>query len=194
MGGIGAETFSFADSSSKIRIANQRRGLKTLSETILGVDLPKSKATAISDWSAVPLTESQIMYSARDAWAGAAIVEKLAEYDPETFDTANLVDLLSDSETPIHRLMKRKKRRERAKADLRRILNSYTDKSNLSTPKATKSKKERNKRVELPGTVLEKVRSLRKVIKTKKMDHPLVFDVDHLGFEFEGDQKNVYRP
>ena len=201
LGGIGAETSPFEDSSSTKRTANQRRGLKTLSQTILGLDLPKSKSQAISDWSNVPLAESQIMYSACDAWAGAAIVEKLAEYDPETFDTANLVNLLSNSETPIHKLMQRKKRRDRAKADLRRIMNSYSDKAPSSSQKYTRSstkggpKKQMRTRVELPESVFNEVCLLRKEIKTRKMDRPLVFDVDHLGFDFERpEQKNIYRP
>ena len=141
------------------------------------------------------------MYSARDAWAGAAIVEKLAEYDPETFDTANLVNLLSNSETPIHKLMQRKKRRDRAKADLRRIMNSYSDKASSSSQKYTRSstkggpKKQMRTRVELPESVFNEVRLLRKEIKTRKMDRPFVFDVDHLGFDFERpEQKNIYRP
>jgi hypothetical protein len=59
-----------------------RYGLKALSEGLLGVDLPKPKEIDISDWSAVPLTEKQIVYSARDAWAGAAIAKKHPKIRP----------------------------------------------------------------------------------------------------------------
>lgn len=203
LGGIGAETAAFSEESSTLRTANQRRGLKSLSRTILGVDLPKSKTQARSDWSSVPLTESQIIYSARDAWAGAAIVEKLAEYDPETFGTSNLVKLLADSETPVRELMGRKKRRDRAKADLGKILKAYSNQANLSSSSTTATTAQSNngeppkkhatkKRLEWPGEVVEKVRSLRHEIKTSKMDRPLVFDVD--GFHFDIGGENVYKP
>ena len=44
----------------------------------LGTELNKSKRIVLSDWSKTPLSEEQISYSARDAWAAAAILEKLA--------------------------------------------------------------------------------------------------------------------
>jgi ribonuclease D len=87
---------------------NKRRsGLKTLSRAVIGVDLPKPKKISMSDWSSVPLTEKQIIYSARDAWAGAAIVNKLAEYDSDTFGHEALVRSLQHSETPISKLVDR---------------------------------------------------------------------------------------
>jgi hypothetical protein len=104
---------------------NQRRGLKTLAKYILGVHLPKPKAQALSDWSHVPLTEHQISYSARDAWAGAAIASKLAEYDPETWGHFHLVELLKKQETPISQLADRMGQHKRAKQDLGTLLKPY---------------------------------------------------------------------
>ena len=54
-------------------------GLKRLTAMLLGLHLPKSKRLAASGWSQVPLSPAQITYSARDAWAGAAIAARLAD-------------------------------------------------------------------------------------------------------------------
>ena len=110
----------------------QRRfGLKTLSKGLLGVDLPKQHEITMSDWSVVPLTEAQIMYSARDAWAGAAIAETLAAYDPDTFSHASLVSTLPHCETPIAELVSRQQRRDQSKLQLGRIVAQYPDKSRM---------------------------------------------------------------
>lgn len=57
---------------------NNKSGLQGLCKSILGVDLPKEKENSASDWTRFPLTDDQITYAARDAWAGAAIATKLA--------------------------------------------------------------------------------------------------------------------
>ena len=48
-------------------------GLRTLCAAVLGLHLPKSRRLAMSDWSCVPLTASQLCYCARDAWVGAGL-------------------------------------------------------------------------------------------------------------------------
>ena len=151
---------------------NKRRGLKALSQHILGVHLPKPKAQALSDWSHVPLTEHQISYSARDAWAGAAIANKLAEYDPKTFGHLHLVELLKKRETPVSQLANRMERYKRAKQELGTLLKPYP--------------KPRYHSQKLPDRVQSRVQQLRDVIKNSKpYERPLVFKVDHLGIDLD---------
>lgn len=54
----------------------RKLGLSRISEAYLGK--PLDKAEQCSMWSARPLTESQRIYAALDAWACVAIYEKLA--------------------------------------------------------------------------------------------------------------------
>jgi ribonuclease D len=162
---------------------NPRRGLKALSRVILGVDLPKPKSQILSDWSQVPLTEDQVMYSARDAWAAAAIVNRLAEQDPATFGNSNLIQMLESYETPTSNLMQRKDQRQRAKDELDKLLQPYKKVS----PNSSASKAPAHPARNLPERVVAKVRKLRDVIKTVKKDHPMPIEVDHLGFEFDDD-------
>ncbi|KAL7465606.1 hypothetical protein ACHAXS_005920 [Conticribra weissflogii] len=56
---------------------SRRVGLRELALTILGVDIPKSKKLAMSNWCNRHLTMEQISYAARDAWVAAAVVERL---------------------------------------------------------------------------------------------------------------------
>lgn len=137
-------------------------GLKTLSKRLLGVDLPKPQEIAISDWSAVPLSEAQIVYGARDAWAGAAIAKKLADYDPDTFSHKSLVSLLPPMETSIAKLVSKQKRRDQARTELRRLMLQFPDK------------------VLMPDHIQIKARDLRERIKARVMEPRLVFEVDHL--------------
>lgn len=144
----------------------KRYGLKTLCHSILGVDLPKPKAIAVSDWSSVPLTENQVIYSARDAWVGAAVAKKLAEYDADMFGREALIQSLGQSEPPISKLVERQRRRDRAKRYLGRLLRPYEKPS---------------PRQQLPELVKTRVQYLRKVIKARVIDSDhLVFETDHL--------------
>eukprot|EP00546_Thalassionema_frauenfeldii_P001157 CAMPEP_0178936822 /NCGR_PEP_ID=MMETSP0786-20121207/25398_1 /TAXON_ID=186022 /ORGANISM="Thalassionema frauenfeldii, Strain CCMP 1798" /LENGTH=313 /DNA_ID=CAMNT_0020615291 /DNA_START=216 /DNA_END=1157 /DNA_ORIENTATION=- len=88
LGGIGCEYKN-----------GQTVSLKRLSKAILGIDLPKSKALALSSWNRIPLTKKQVAYSARDAWAGAAILQELTNRDPETFSPESLRSMLMHQPT-----------------------------------------------------------------------------------------------
>jgi hypothetical protein len=149
------------------RNTRTRHGLQSLCRCLLNIDLPKPKSVAMSDWSQVPLSEDQIIYSARDAWAGAAIAQKLAEYDPETFAPSNLMLVLSEREPSIALLAKRQKRRDQAKRDLTRLLRPYRAKRHDGMPKQ----------------VHERARDLRGVIKKRILDPHLVFETNHLDFK-----------
>lgn len=142
---------------------SNRFGLKTLSKGLLEVDLPKPKEVAVSDWSAVPLVENQIVYSARDAWAGAAIAEKLAKYDPNTFSHGELIRYLPQIEPSISDLVAKQRRRNLAKRDLEQLLALY-----------------RSKMSEVPEDVQSKIHNLRGLIKTRVIDPHLIFEVEDL--------------
>lgn len=142
---------------------SNRYGLKSLSKGLLGVDLPKPKDIAVSNWSAIPLTEHQIIYSARDAWAGAAIAKKLAEYDPTSFSHEVLVQTLPLMEPTISELADKQRRRDSAKKELRRLLAPYRGKSN-----------------HVPDEIHSQVRDLRALIKERINEPHLVFQLQQL--------------
>eukprot|EP00550_Attheya_septentrionalis_P000603 CAMPEP_0198283570 /NCGR_PEP_ID=MMETSP1449-20131203/3143_1 /TAXON_ID=420275 /ORGANISM="Attheya septentrionalis, Strain CCMP2084" /LENGTH=326 /DNA_ID=CAMNT_0043980239 /DNA_START=128 /DNA_END=1105 /DNA_ORIENTATION=- len=104
VGGVGSSTPS-----------KNTRGLKSLVTAVLGVELEKSKKVARSDWSKVPLTNKQVAYGARDAWAGAAILFDLAERDPNAFGSDAILSLLKATERPIHEVHLRAQQRKAAK-------------------------------------------------------------------------------
>ena len=129
---------------------------------MVGVDLPKPRSVTLSDWSCVPLTERQIAYCARDAWAGAAIARKLAESNPNIFGTESLMDILEESELPISKLVQRQRRRDNAKRDLGRLLGPFKGRS----------------KVKLPKRVKRKAKNLREVIKSRIIEPSLVLGED----------------
>lgn len=98
-------------------------GLKKLSRDILGLELPKPKRIARSNWSRVPLTERQVLYSARDAWVAAAIAEVLAERDPR-FGAGVLANELRSQQSLVE-AERRMRRRKRAKSKLSMVLSKY---------------------------------------------------------------------
>jgi hypothetical protein len=155
-----------SNGNDSTQVIHMKSGLKSLSRSILGVDLPKEKVDSQSDWSLVPLSENQIVYAARDAWAGAAIANKLAEYDPEVFGLDALINLFQQTETPISELSERRRKRRKAKADLELLLKPY-------------SRRGRLKKNRLPKRVQRKVQRLRKVINARVIDHHFAFETHH---------------
>lgn len=145
---------------------SNRYGLKSLTKGLLGVDLPKPREVMLSDWSMIPLNEHQIIYSARDAWAGAAIANQLALHDPTTFGHAALVKTLVQTEPSISELVEKQRRRDRAKRDLRTLLTPYLQ--NHDTDEA------------LPEHIQSQVHYLRSLIKAPVIEPRLLFDVDFL--------------
>jgi len=151
-------------------------GLQRLTSSILGLDLGKTKKQAMSDWSQVPLTDEQLAYSARDAWAGAAIVAELAAVDPDTFGTPALIDLLK-TERSMEELFNMVQSRKQAKAQIASIIKPY-----VPSKFRPKSLPVRNKKP-MPPKVREKVSHLRQIVTQTARGGPVAFDVEPLGFK-----------
>ena len=149
-------------------------GLQRLTSSILGVDLGKTKKQAMSDWSRVPLTDAQLAYSARDAWAGAAIVAELASRAPHTFGTPALVDLL-ESERSLEDLRRCALQRKEAKTQIRNLLKPYVPDQSKKSPDTRK----------LPPKVRDKVVKLKQVLADTARCGPMAFDVEPLGFTIQ---------
>ena len=140
-------------------------GLKTLTKAILGVELIKSKKISCSNWSQVPLTEQQLNYCARDAWAGAAVMRTLATLDPSTYSTNSIVQRLSRVELNMADTNQRATERKRAKSRLKQLLEQ-----------------------EDTVTVKDEVNSLRVIMKELAPLDLIAFDVRPLGFTMESNE------
>lgn len=60
-------------------VGGEPRGLAKLVQTFLNEELDKDWRISASNWDAEVLTEKQITYAAKDAYAGVKIFEKIAE-------------------------------------------------------------------------------------------------------------------
>ena len=182
LGGIGmyggTTTKTAATASTATPTTAQRRGLKTLCKHVLQLELPKCKSLACSDWTTVPLSEAQVYYSARDAWAGAAIAHRLGELDAQNFGYSSIRQRLM-TETPLLDLAMTRQQRNRAKQDLGKLLQRYR------TPQKSKARRHAIPLRPLPERVKKQVLQLKHVIKTKRMERPRVFQVDHLGIHID---------
>jgi len=101
------------------------KSLKLLAQDICGVELEKSRKIAMSNWAASSppqLSDKQIAYAARDAWASAAIIHELARRDPDQFSTEVLMTRVLEGEMPIELLNTNSLARKEAKTKLKMIL------------------------------------------------------------------------
>lgn len=101
----------------------QTVGLSTLAENVLGVDLPKPTSIIRSNWGRIPLSNRQVVYAARDAWVAAAITNRLALLDSETFGKEALLQQLK-LQPSIRNLVWRRDKRKKAKAMMRLVRHS----------------------------------------------------------------------
>lgn len=173
LGGIGSD-----------QSVHSSMGLQRLTRSVLQVDLPKSKRLAMSDWSQVPLTDMQLRYSARDAWAGAAIVDELARRDPDTFGSAALTEQLQDQRS-LQDLYRRREARKEAKFRMTELLAPYVEQPRARSrgkmdPRAAMrlahSPSER-----IPPPLRARVSRLKKVLRDTSHEGHMVFDVAKLG-------------
>jgi hypothetical protein len=147
----------------------RQMSLKNLANGILGVDLFKSKKLAMSNWGSVPLTDKQIDYAARDAWASAAILEELGRRDPKTYSPQSLMDLVAPDEIGMKEMDVRARARKVAKTQYFGIVgkgDTKVDKKDLSKEQ------------------LDEVKRLQGVMKELAPPKYYKFDVEHLGITF----------
>jgi len=155
-------------------------GLKKLAASILGVDLPKSRRIATSDWSRFPLSVEQVTYSAWDAWVGAAVTEELARRDPSTFGTLALTERLR-SQRSVEELYQRQRRRKRAKLILSSLMAPYNGQQQSELQQAPKQKRSNGE--DLPQWKVEMAHKLRRVVKANSHGSvEVIADVNSLGF------------
>jgi len=144
-------------------------GLKSLSRSVLGIDLPKPRRLAVSDWSRVPLTPSQLAYSARDAWVAAAVLEKLATHEPETFGTMALIERLR-SQTRLAELHQRWIRRKQAKVLLSALNVPFVPSKQNYRQHGLKSKR--------PNWKAKASKNLKNVVRNNGAEEREVFDIN----------------
>jgi len=97
-------------------------GLKTLALDLVGVKMCKSKKLARSDWSLLPLTNKQLAYCARDAWAGAAVMDVLMQRRPDVFGIEEIMSLVNAQERSMEDIDQRARSRKQAKIALKNLL------------------------------------------------------------------------
>jgi hypothetical protein len=147
--------------------AGRTRSLKDLAFAILGVDIPKSKKIAVSDWGKVPLTTSQITYAARDAWVAAAIMNELALRDPNTCSTQSLLQLVSQEEASILDLDRRAVARKKVKTEFVGIVGGKGE--------------EKVDKKDLTDAQRKRVKELEAEMKDLAPPRPFQFDMEKLG-------------
>jgi ribonuclease D len=143
--------------------------LKNLAKAVLDVDLLKSKKLAMSDWGKAPLTDAQIAYAARDAWASAAILHELAARDPNTYSTESLRDTNNTEECSMDQLDARAVARKEAKTKYNDIIRNEDG--------------EKVDRKDLSSEQLVEMEQLEKEMKELAPPRPVIFDVGPLGIE-----------
>ena len=80
----------------------------------------------MSNWSKRHLTLNEISYAARDAWVAAAIVDKLQQFNSDTFAPESLVEMdFIKSERSMSIMDERAKRRKAAKIELKEIVERH---------------------------------------------------------------------
>lgn len=144
--------------------------LKTLAKSVLGVELLKSRKIATSNWGQIPLTDRQIAYAARDAWASAAILCELAQRNQTLFSTQSLLNLVLKEEIPISELHFQAVDRRKVKDKYCKILGQGGGKLNRSL---------------LTEEQLEELLSLEAIMSSKAPPKPHFFDISRLGFNLE---------
>uniref|UniRef100_A0A7S2YNL0 3'-5' exonuclease domain-containing protein n=1 Tax=Entomoneis paludosa TaxID=265537 RepID=A0A7S2YNL0_9STRA len=157
--------------SGESNSGGRTQSLKNLAAAVLEVDLPKSKKLAMSNWAATPLSESQVVYAARDAWAAAAILGELESKDSNSFDCQALVELMSmdGDEMPISQLAARATTRKKARMRRFEIVGRGDDKIPLK---------------DLAKDQLDEVRQLEAEMRELAPPRALSLDVGKLGIEF----------
>lgn len=102
---------------------SRRSGLRDLANTILGVEIEKSKKLAMSNWGLRHLSSSQVSYAARDAWVSAAILERLQRDKNEVFGVNALLEMeFMKRQRTMKEIDKRATMRKIAKEEMKRLI------------------------------------------------------------------------
>lgn len=96
-------------------------GLRTATTHVLGLDLPKSRRIAVSNWARTPLSHDQVVYAARDAWAALAVADCLALVDPDRYGAKAWLQRFSKQESYLSELQSRRKTLRRVRRAIRRL-------------------------------------------------------------------------
>jgi len=132
-------------------------GLAKLVSSVLGVVLPKSKQLARTHWSKTsPLSKNEVAYAARDAWAGAAVLERLGELDGARFGPSIILETLEAqtgvyNERPlrgIKQISNRNFLRKAAKTEWKDIRNPL-DEDGKEKPEWTDEQRDRHDELEI---------------------------------------------
>jgi hypothetical protein len=162
-----------------------RVGLQKLAKALVGVEIPKSKRISRSDWSQVPLSEAQLVYAARDAWAGAAVMKNIHRmYRHMHIDV--IADMVKEIERPMIDVDIRARKRRKARSDFKNIMDEMKALSTYLTPEEEIRRGTTFSRLQLimPDEVRNELDRLQKIIDDTSPDGLLVFDAQELGFDF----------
>ncbi len=174
IGGIGSDS------------KRQRVGLQKLVRAIVGVELPKSKKIATSDWSQIPLSNKQLCYASRDAWAGAAVMENIGKmYDDLQVDS--IAALVREKERSMADVDSRARTRKETKIKMKDIMSEVKDMSTFLQPKTGKtSGKQHHERLLqiMPRATKLEMKRLQKIMDETSPDGVIFFDADDLGLDF----------
>lgn len=155
MGGIGGERGTTVS-------------LKKLADMVCGVELIKNKKLSISEWADAPLTNEQIAYAARDAWASAAVMHELQLRDPTTYSIERLLQQVLEEEIDIQELDARASARREAELEVQDIMGVGT-------------KEGKRSRRSLHRIELARVKALEQRMKELAPPKPFLFDLNPLG-------------
>lgn len=139
----------------------QMVGLKRLLLNIVGVSLDKPKRISRSNWSSLPLSEQQLHYSARDAWAAVALMEKLRSKRPDVFGSKGSLFKMLESERTMQEIDERARKRKEVKSAYKQIFFKV---------KNFESKNEAD------ADILKKFEELDKAMKILRPDGLIIFD------------------
>ncbi len=162
-----------------------RVGLQKLVRAIVGVELPKSKKTAMSDWSKIPLSSKQLIYASRDAWAGAAVMENLGRFHREKMHVDLISSLIQENEREMSDVDDRARRRKNARMKTKKIIADTKELASfLDGDKHSKFDRQSRLQDIMPKEVKEEMDRLQVTLDETAPDGLLFFDPKELGLDF----------
>ena len=165
IGGVGSD-------SNRSRV-----GLQKLVRAIVGVEMVKSKKVSMSDWSQIPLTNAQLCYASRDAWAGAAVMENIGRMH-DVMQVDSIASLVKGNERSMADVDMRARTRKRTKIKMKDILSEAKD---MALPG-----KERYEDLlqAMPQKTKEEIKRLQRILDETAPDDLIFFDAEKFGLDF----------